>query len=64
MRKRWLIWAWAFVYWVLFSLLAIAFIVDRPWLSLIIAIIGAVVLAAHGVAWAREDVRKPEQQGK
>ena len=55
MRSRWKLWVWAFVYWVLFSLLAIAFIVDRPWLSLVIGLVGAVVLAAHGMAWAREE---------
>jgi putative inorganic carbon (HCO3(-)) transporter len=34
----------AFVYWVLFSLLAIAFIGDRPYLGLVIALAGGVIL--------------------
>lgn len=33
-----------FLVWVLFSLLAIAFIGDRPYLSLAIALVGGVVL--------------------
>ncbi len=52
-RSGWRLWAWAFVYWILFSLLAVAFIVDYPLLSLGIALVGAAVLASLGMAWAR-----------